>query len=328
MKRHLRYVEGLIDFASNDYLGLARSSLLKKKIEQASMLGYGSTGSRLLTGNHPYAEKLEENIARYHGYEAGLLFNCGYMANLGLISSIANEKDTIFFDTDVHASTHDGIRLSRAQAFPFGHQDLDHLEKRLSTAKGRRFVCIESIYSMDGSITSLEEVSVLCRKYEAHLIVDEAHAVGVLGPQGKGLVTENCHIFAQVVTFGKALGVHGAIVLGSQQLKEHLINSARSFIYSTALPLQALVAIQCAYDLLPTLDEERIRLKSLRPEGHIFSIKVKDVHECSQHLAEHGFDVRAICRPTVREECLRICLHAFNTKEEISRLMQLLHENK
>lgn len=329
MKRSLRYVEGLIDFASNDYLGLARSVTLKDKIQQEWQLlgafehGYGSTGSRLLTGHHPYSETLEQEIATFHGFEAGLLFNCGYMANLGLISSMASDQDVIIYDTDVHASTHDGIRLSKARGYPFRHQDLKHLEERLSkiTAK-RKFVCVESIYSMDGSKTLIKDISAICKQYGAHLIVDEAHAVGVVGPQGRGVVFENAHVFAIVVTFGKALGVHGAIVLGSQELRNHLINCARSFIYTTALPLQSLVAIKCAYAIMPTLDSSREHLKQLS-SSHILSVKVKGkVHEYSQQLAQEGFDVRAICRPTVREECLRICLHAYNTKEEWDQLLQ------
>lgn len=214
-----------IDFSSNDYLGLARSTQLAvavlKEVEKYSgpLNGHGSTGSRLLTGNSLYAHELEDAIARFHGFEAGLLFGCGYMANVGLISAVAGNGDTIIYDAGVHASMMDGMRLSRAQAYPFRHNDLDHLEHRLKNLprEGDLFICVESLYSTDGSKAPLGEICRLAKQYEGHVIVDEAHAVGVQGVSGKGLVAEydlTADVFAQIVTFGKALGTHGAIVLG------------------------------------------------------------------------------------------------------------------
>src|SRR5262249_569897 len=160
-----------------------------------------------------------------HGYEAGLLFNCGYMANLGLLSAVAADEDLIFFDSAIHASSRGGIQLSQATAFPFKHNDVNHLEHRLKHCQtvGNRFICIESVYSTDGSKALLPEIVQLAKRYEAHLIVDEAHAVGVFGPEGRGLVAEydlTADVFAQVVTFGKAVGTYGAIVLGTHLLKE------------------------------------------------------------------------------------------------------------
>ena len=186
--RQLQITAPLIDFSSNDYLGLARSSeLAMLRFPRMGMNLHhgllGSTGSRLLTGNCRYAQDLEEKIAKFHGYEAGVLFNCGYMANVGLLSAIGDEKNVIFFDAAVHASTRDGICLSRTQAFPFRHNDLDHLENRLKSCSvlGDRFICMESIYSTDGSMAPLTEICRLAKEYEAHLIVDEAHAVGACG---------------------------------------------------------------------------------------------------------------------------------------------------
>lgn len=272
--RQLHNTQNLIDFASNDYLGLARSSHLAQSVlegvgKHSSVLnGLGSTGSRLLTGNTIYAQDLERHIALFHGYEAGLLFGCGYMANVGLISAVADSEDIIFFDAAVHASTHDGIRLSRAAAFPFRHNDLAHLESRLKNGSASQdcFICIESIYSTDGSKALLPEICLLAKKYEAHLIVDEAHAVGVCGPSGRGLVAEHnltSQVFAQVTTFGKAMGTYGAIVLGNNLLKQALINFARPYIYTTALPLHLLAAIKCSYDLLPQLDSDTAVMKNL-----------------------------------------------------------------
>lgn len=344
--RCLHTAARLIDFSSNDYLGLARSSQLAQAVfqEGATQLGYcnglGSTGSRLLTGNSDYAQDLEDRIAKFHGCEAGLLFNCGYMANVGLLSTVADQEDTIIFDTAVHASMRDGIRLSRAKALPFRHHDLEHLESRLknSSSQGGRFVCVESVYSTDGTCAPLADICRLTRKYEACLIVDEAHSAGVCGPQGRGLVAEynlTPHIFAQIVTFGKALGVCGAIVLGKEALKQALINFATSFIYTTALPFQALAAVKCSYDLFPQMKNERQRLDNLirgfrntefRFSGtHIQSIPIKGneiIKNAAQNLKKEGFDVRPLLSPTVRKGCeaLRICLHAFNTENELISL--------
>lgn len=345
--RKLSITSSLIDFASNDYLGLSRSAHLIKAVFQEwkehlhSLNGLGSTGSRLLTGNSLYAEDLEDKIAQFHGYESGLLFSCGYMANVGLLSSIASEEDVIFFDAGVHASTRDGIRLSRAHAFPFRHNDLTHLENRLKhcSFQGDCFVCIESIYSTDGSCAPLVEICHLLQKYEAFLIVDEAHAVGVLGPKGRGLIAEHNlmhHVFAQITTFGKALGTYGAIILGGKILKEALLNFATSSIYTTALPLQILAAIKCSYDLFPQWEKERQHLRNLVQlfvnadsncaTTHIQSIVIKGnepTKEAARKLASLGFDVRPLLSPTIQkgQEALRVCLHAFNTEEEVNNLI-------
>jgi 8-amino-7-oxononanoate synthase len=331
-----------IDFASNDYLGLARSPTLFSMVNNEISLNknkhiFGSTGSRLLTGNTWYAQKVERQIAKFHSYDAALLYNCGYMANLGLISAIAHAKDTIFFDAHIHASTHNGITLSRAKAFAFRHNDLNHLEKRLknTTTTQNRYICIESIYSINGSQVPLKDVCFLAKKYNAKIILDEAHATGVMGHSGEGIVKsqqDHPEIIAKVVTFSKALGTLGAAILGSKTLKEFLINFSHSFIYTTALPFYSLVAIKCAYKLLPTLEKERQQLKKLieryrqeMPYASGTTIQPVYIKNCveakklSKKLKIHGFDVRAILSPTVqrRHELLRINLHAFNREEDI-----------
>lgn len=343
--------KSLCDFASNDYLGMARSGVLahlclqeweENKTEERRL---GSTGSRLLTGNSTYAESLEAAIASFHGFEAGLLFNCGYMANVGLLSAIPEEGDTVLFDTNVHASIHDGIRLSRAQAFPFRHNDLDHLEHRLKAAAGRSrvlYLCVESLYSTDGSKAPLQELCRLSNQYGAALIVDEAHAVGVFGSQGRGLVQEQGvvpQIFAQVVTFGKAIGTSGAIVLGSRALRQGLINFARSFIYTTAMPFYQLAAIRCSYQRFPQLEEERTQLKKLiqlfqalhapSSASQIQSVECcgnEAVRKLAEMFAAEGVDARPLMSPTVRQghERVRLCLHAFNTEKELVALLQML----
>jgi 8-amino-7-oxononanoate synthase len=347
-KRYLKSVDNLIDFASNDYLGLARSPELAQRIaleidqQNKRLNGFGSTGSRLLTGHSSYCERIEEQIAHFHQYEAALLFNCGYMANLGLLSTIASKNDVIIFDVNVHPSTKDGIRLSLGDAYPFRHQDVDHLEKRLHSCQHyqNRFVCIESLYSTDGTIAPIQQIYQLVDKYKAQLIVDEAHSVGIYGSQGRGLSAEahlTNKIFAQIVTFGKALGGQGAAILGGKLLKEYLINFAHSFIYTTALPLNALAAIKSVYEYLPECEKMRSDLRTLidlfqkdsQQKTPIQTIKFKSAERAKfwvSKLAKEGFDTRALLSPTVRKghEVIRICLHAFNTKDEVNFLISFL----
>lgn len=323
--RTLQLLPHLIDFSSNDYLGLAGRELKWGGKR-------GSTGSRLLTGNSQFAEELEQQIAQFHGYESGLLFGCGYMANLGLISTLGRGRPTILFDAHIHASTHDGIRLSKAKALPFRHNDLEHLESRLKQSPSPCFICVDSISSTDGAIAPLAEIADLADRYGALLLVDEAHAVGVIGPQGKGVVAEcrlTGRVYAQVVTFGKALGAYGAIVLGSSALREALINFATPFIYTTAPPPLILAAIQQSYEWFPPMEKERSRLRRLcsllNAKTHICALPVRgndQAKKMAEELMKRGFDVRPLLSPTVQRghEVLRISLHTFNKEEEVKRL--------
>jgi len=341
--RSLVFSEGKIDFSSNDYLGFARIAELSAV--PVDDLPAGATGSRLVSGNHPEAVEAEETIARFHHAEAALLFNCGYMANLGLLSAIAGKDDTYIADEWVHASMVDGMRLSNARRFKFRHNDTSDLEKKLERATGRKFVAVESLYSMDGDEAPLQEIAALCDAYNALLIVDEAHATGVFGNTGEGLV---CHyglrhrVYACVYTFGKALGLHGAAVTGSATLKNHLVNAARPFIYSTALPPQAYRQITAAYKMLPAANRqglfrlvEHFRKEAGRVSGfslldsrsQIQGVVVGDNHRAkalSNHLLQKGIYAKAILSPTVPKgsERLRICLHTFNTEEEINLLIR------
>lgn len=229
----------------------------------------------------------------------------------------------------------------------FRHNDIEHLKNRLanSSAYADRFICIESIYSTDGSIAPLTEICQLAREYEAYLIVDEAHAVGVCGPKGCGLVAEKNladHVFAQIITFGKALGVYGAIILGSFSLKQSLVNFATSCIYTTALPFLTLAAIKCSYDLFPEMDLQRSHLQRLvqkfrkfhpsTSKTHIQPIPIQGnraVKKVAQRIVNQGFDVKALMSPTVRRgrEVIRICLHAFNTDNELAQLVKCLYRS-
>lgn len=352
--RRLSCSDGMADFCSNDYLGFARSEELNALIagELAKHPGYptGSTGSRLLSGNSTYAEHLEEEIALFHHAPAGLLFNSGYAANLGLLSAVAGRGDTVVCDELAHASIIDGIRLSGANRYSFAHNDVDSLEQKLRQAAkgaGRVFVVVESLYSMDGDQAPLRDVVSLAGKYQAALIVDEAHAGGVFGKNGRGLVPHSGleeQVFARIYTFGKALGSHGAIVLGSRTLKHYLVNFARPLIYSTALPFHNLASVKCAYELLigqPDLQKkltdraawfrQLAKKAGLSPgaTGPIQTITIPGnaaVRAAADRLQAAGLDVRPILSPTVPpgKERLRICLHLFNSDEELKKLSEQL----
>ncbi|MCX2449951.1 8-amino-7-oxononanoate synthase [Pedobacter sp. PLR] len=340
-----------VDFCSNDYLGFSRSAELQQNItatlSQIPHSPIGSGGSRLLSGNHSYTEETESFIADFHQAESGLIFNSGYDANVGLISSLAQRGDTIISDELIHASLIDGARLSHANRYTFKHNNIEALEAKLKLATGNVYVLVESVYSMDGDLAPLQEINACCKKYDANLIVDEAHAVGVFGPYGKGRVQElglQKEVFARVVTFGKALGCHGAIVLGNAPLREYLLNYARSFIYTTAAPLHSIVSINCAYQLLASADhtpwlQQTITqysdaLKSAGYRGLTSISTIQTIRyqsntaakNAAASLQQKGFDIRAIVSPTVPigTERLRICLHTYNTEEEINDLIQSL----
>jgi 8-amino-7-oxononanoate synthase len=340
--RSLKQLQGLVDFCSNDYLGFAQSAVLKAKtaeeVERNALNWNGSTGSRLLSGNSGYAEDLEHYIAVQHGAEAGLFFNSGYDANLGLFSSLPQRGDTIITDELIHASTIDGARLSYANRYWFKHNDLDSLADKLKNARGTCYVAIESVYSMDGDQAPIADILDITERYNAHLIADEAHAIGLYG---FGLVKGDLvkRVFARVLTFGKALGCHGAIVLGSTGLKNYLINFARSFIYTTSLPAHQLASVRMAYELLHISQpevaalEENIRIfkESLINNPDFPLIPSESAIQClvlgsnakttklAAVLQSGGLDARPILSPTVPagSERIRICLHSFNSPEEI-----------
>ncbi len=351
--RSLQLAHDKIDFSSNDYLGLAQNAelltIIKKEIN--TLRKFGSTGSRLLTGNHTLTEQLENEVAQFHDAPSALYFNSGYEANAGLISTVTKRNDTIIFDVLSHASLREGIRLSNANAHPFQHNDVDDLEQKLQKATGEIFIVIESVYSMDGDICPLQEIIDLAEKYHAHIILDEAHATGVIGERGEGLAQHlNVHntIFARVHTCGKAIGNNGAFILGDIVLREYLINFCRPFIYTTAPNLLQVIAVRenyrylknnpsrvtalqenCNYFKLHISRYKQIQL--LPSDSAIFSILIPGnahVKLASKFLQNGGFDVRPILAPTVKEgaERLRICMHYFNTTLEIDRLVKLLDQ--
>lgn len=342
--RQLRLPFGAVDFCSNDYLGIVTNRLLQNDYEVD--LRSGSTGSRLLTGNYDLIEETEKLIADFHEAEAGLIFNSGYDANLGVLSCIAQKGDTIIYDFLCHASIRDGIRLSLANAWSFLHNNLGDLERKLQQATANIFIVTESVFSMDGDLAPLAEIADLCTTYGAHLIVDEAHATGIIGERGEGLVQHlglQARCMARIHTFGKALGCHGAIVLGSETLRNYLINFCRPFIYSTALPGMSVDAIKKAYSIFPCLYDERKHLQFLIREFQASTIKQNRlagqtpiqgvivpgnsaVKEIAERLQKNRLDVRPVLYPSVPKggERLRIILHAFNTHTDLQLLIKIL----
>ena len=247
------------DFYSNDYIGFSSSIEIKKEVENIlsdKKIQNGATGSRLLSGNFPLFEIAENSIKDFHNAESALLFNSGYDANVGFFSCVPQRGDVILYDTYIHASIRDGISLSLAKSFKFKHnnlEDLEHLLKKYSESNTSVFIVTESVFSMDGDSPDLHQMAYLADRYNAFLVVDEAHALGVFGFQGCGLVQQlglEEKVFARIVTYGKALGCHGASILGKQILKDYLINFARSFIYTTAMSFHSVATILAGYNQL------------------------------------------------------------------------------
>jgi 8-amino-7-oxononanoate synthase len=355
--RELPFSKELIDFASNDYLGFSQSETIFNETHEYLLKNdfkvNGATGSRLISGNHNLYPIAENVIAMFHDVPAALIFNSGYDANVGFFSSVAQRNDVILYDELCHASIRDGITMSNAKSYKFQHNDLEDLEsiiKRCHTEPVEVYVVTESVFSMDGDCPNLEEVVALCEKYGCHLVVDEAHALGVFGENGEGVVQSlglQNNVFARIITYGKGLGCHGAAIVGSEELKSYLINFARSFIYTTGLSPHSVATILIAYQHLIT---EKVAMQNLKQNIQFFNqekaqlglkslfVYSKSAIQCAIipgnekvksiaiKLQENGFDVKAILSPTVPEgqERLRFCLHTYNSEAEISNVLQLL----
>lgn len=345
--RELSGSKGLIDFTSNDYLGLARSPALYESIlQKLDTLGLkqnGATGSRLLSGNSNYITDVEQKLAAIFRAPSSLIFNSGYSANLAVLSSIPQRGDTVLYDELAHACIKDGARLSLATRYSFRHNDAEDLEAKLKKATGRKFIAVESVYSMDGDQCPLKEFVRIADAYDASIILDEAHSTGSMGVDGSGLaVTLGLEqaISIRVYTFGKAMGIHGACVAGSSSLIQYLVNFARPFIYTTALPPHSIASIDCAFEYL----RGHLHLQQeLQQKISLFSKAIhglqnrtasssaiqtalfpgnENTRRAAARLQENGFDVRPILSPTVPQdsERVRICLHAFNEDRDILAL--------
>jgi 8-amino-7-oxononanoate synthase len=353
--RQLPKATDLVDFASNDYLGFSNSNTIFENTHQYllehNLIQNGATGSRLLSGNHFVYQAAEYYIAQFHQAASALIFNSGYDANVGFFSAVPQKGDLILYDELCHASIRDGIQLSHAKAYKFLHNDLEDLERLLVRHSDTViYIVTESVFSMDGDTPNLEELVQLAEKYNAYVVVDEAHALGVLGEKGEGLVQSlKLHetVFARIVTFGKGLGCHGAAILGGEDLKSYLVNFARSFIYTTGLSPHSVATILMGYQQLENAIDSQQKLKNniahFNQEKNRLSLKPLFVHSKSaiqsailpgnervksiaQQLQSKGFDVKPILSPTVPEgqERLRFCLHSFNSEKEITEVLQLL----
>nr|WP_315150124.1 pyridoxal phosphate-dependent aminotransferase family protein [uncultured Flavobacterium sp.] len=355
--RKLSLSNDLIDFASNDYIGFSKNKNIFEETHQYLIdndcIQNGATGSRLLSGNHKVYQEAENLIAKFHLSESALIFNSGYDANVGFFSSVPQKGDLILYDELCHASIRDGIQLSNAKAYKFKHNDFEDLEKliqRCQTELVEVYIVTETVFSMDGDCPNMEELVAVSEKYACYLVVDEAHSLGIFGENGEGLVQLlglQDQVFARIMTFGKGLGCHGAAVVGSLQLKEYLVNFARSFIYTTGLSPHSVATILVGYQHLKTenqtIEKLRENIIHFNQEKNLLGLKPifvrsksaiqsaiipgnQKVKAIATQLQEKGFDVKAILSPTVPEgqERLRFCLHSYNSKKEIFEVLRLL----
>jgi 8-amino-7-oxononanoate synthase len=345
-----------IDFASNDYLGLAESAELRQATVDALARGVpiGSGGSRLLRGNHPEHEALEREAADFFGAESALYFSAGYIANFAIFSTLPQRGDLVVHDELIHASVHEGVRRGRAEAVGVAHNDISAFESaimkwRAAGGKGRPWLSVESLYSMDGDCPNLPELFAVADRHDAMIVIDEAHATGVLGPQGRGLAAsfEGRENVITLHTCGKALGTSGGFILAPKIIRDFLVNRARPFIFATApSPLVAAVT-RAALEISRTDPERRERLARLvqfagselrrrcniEPSGSQILPVIVGSDQAAVALAaalqRRGFDVRAIRPPTVAEGTarLRIALTLHVDEAIVTNLFAALAED-
>ena len=358
--RKLSYTFPEIDFCSNDYLGFSKLGLLDAKLQGlnneetdgATPVHFGATGSRLISGNTRMVEEVEKQIALFHHAQSALIFNSGYDANVGLLSSVAQKTDLILYDELVHASIYDGIRLSHSTHYKFKHNDVEGLEELIHRHQNNFeniYVVVESVYSLDGDSAPLLELVEICQDFKnIFLIVDEAHAIGVFGKQGRGLcnaLSIEKKIFARIYTYGKAMGCHGAAIVGSDILRNYLINFSRTFIYTTALPNYSIEAIKHSYQLLIETDQKDLLQSNIayfyskasgikncvKSQSAIHTLHLgsnEQVDKLDRELKENNIHARMMKSPIVKpgSERIRFSIHAFNKKEEIDNLVEVLYK--
>ncbi|WP_010522957.1 aminotransferase class I/II-fold pyridoxal phosphate-dependent enzyme [Aquimarina agarivorans] len=349
-----------IDFHSNDYLGFAQNPkiqrLARKLVKEHSQAKNGATGSRLLSGNHNLYPVVEAQIARFHTVPKALVYNSGYNANIGFFSCVPQRGDVVFYDELSHASIRDGLQMNYAKNFSFKHNDLNDLQEKVQRIQSEKirniYVVTESVFSMDGDSPDLVAFAEFCSQNDIYLVVDEAHALGVFGIRGRGLVDElgiQNQVFAQIITFGKALGCHGAAVLCSEDVYTYLVNFSRSLIYTTGLPPEAIATIGASYTKLENPKKDNSRKELQKNILHFNSEKKRlsldkfstqsdsAIHCCivpgnekvksvAVILKSYGFEVKPILSPTVPEgkERLRFCLHSYNNFAEITEALEVV----
>ena len=345
-----------VDFWSNDYLGFAHTQRGEGVFPSMRAFASPAPGSRLISGDHEEISALEQRIADFHGQSASLLFSSGYTANVGLLSCLARRGDTIIYDSLIHASIRDGIRLSGAAARRCKHNDVGDARRLLArgSSGGQTFFVTESRFSMDGDVAPLSALVKACAEHGAYLVVDEAHSIGIDGATGRGLVAAyglQEAVLATVTTYGKAPAASGAAVLGSELLRQYLVNFSRPFIFTTGPRPEQLTAIAQAYTQLEAQQEaayaqlqrviERFSLNTFNsrvqglgeqmdgPIQLVYPRGQGDVIQLEQDVLADGYLIKGIRSPSVPkgQERLRICLHAFNTLEEVDGLCTSLRRH-
>lgn len=340
-----------VDFYSNDYLGFSQSKgLYQSAVETVEGLAFknGSSGSRLLSGNNTFTQEVETYLAKFYKAESALLMNSGFNANVGFLATVPAAGEVVLYDELSHASIREGLQLSRAKSYKFKHNSINDLERLLKKQKTTCYVVVESVYSMDGDEAPIKELLKLCEKHKAYLIVDEAHGVGVVGENFKGATykLKSDYLLARIVTFGKAFGVHGAVVLTHKKVKEYMVNFCKHFIYSTADSPHNIATIKAAHQKLENstrtqkltdniqffnklLKEHNIKSHFVKSQTAIQCAVIGDnkkTKQISKELVKQNFIIKPILSPTVAKgtERVRICLHSFNKKKEMNDLVCLL----
>lgn len=342
----------LIDFSSNDYMGLSmRPELIRGAVEWTERFGTSCGASRLISGTSGACLELEEKIAAWKGFEGALILSSGYAANVGIVSALAGRGSAVFADKLNHASINTGCLLSQAEFRRYRHSDTGHLEKLLAMSQiPEKLVASDTVFSMDGDLAPLSELFRLSREHGAMLFLDDAHGTGVTGVRGKGLASpENCDV--ALATFSKAMGAFGGCILCSRELREYFINVCSPFIFSTGMPPSTLGAISTAVDLIqtPEMEEARSHLHALSgiardairslgfdcgsSETMILPVIIGDATktlEFSRRLYEKGILALAVRPPTVPDGTsrIRVSLNADHTREDVQRLIDALAEIK
>ncbi len=350
---HIR-VDGrdVLSFCSNDYLGLAAHPAIIAAVKRgADTSGAGSGASHLITGHHQYHQQLEQSLADFVRLPQALLFSTGYMANIGAVTALMGRDDAVFADKLNHASLNDAVVLSRAEFKRYPHQDMQALEKLLAASKARRkLVLVDAVFSMDGDIAPVPELLSLCEKYDAWLMLDDAHGFGVLGAEGRGVLQ---HFKVQspriiyMATLGKAAGVAGAFVAGENTLIEYLLQNARTYIYTTASPPFLSAGLLASLSIMAQESGRRERLLTLitslrsglsdcrwkledspTPIQPLIVGSNEDALKASEQLLQRGILVPAIRPPTVPKGTarLRISLSAAHSLDDVSMLVDALRE--
>jgi len=343
----------MLMFASNNYLGLANHPYVKEKVEKAiNEFGCGIAGPPLLNGYIKLIEELEERLAAFKSTEAAVVFSSGFLANLGVISAIAEANDVIIYDELSHASFYDGIRLTKAKAVPFVHNDIQQMEElvqQYSKTKGSVFVCMEGVYSMDGDLAPLDKITAVCKKYNASLILDDAHGTGVIGENGKGTASHfGCDDDVEITmgTFSKVFATCGGFITGSAALIEYLRFHSRSYIFSASIPPPVAASVIAGLDVienepwlrLQLLENVQYAVKKLEafgfhspPEAAIITLSLPaemDIRLAALSFHNKDIFINPIEYPAVpaSKQRFRISMMATHTKEDIDKLAIAVEE--